>query len=127
MTTAAPHNPIGKVFSEDELREIGNLAEEKDFLILSDEVYDVLALSPSEHVRIASLDDFWKRTVTVGSAGKGFSCTGWRVGWLIGPADLIRPALAANTRVTFCTNSPLQEAAAVGWEKAEEERFFESA
>ncbi|KAL7009122.1 arylformamidase [Cystobasidiomycetes sp. EMM_F5] len=121
-----PHNPIGKVFSEDELREIGKLAEEKDFLILSDEVYDVLALSPSKHVRIAALGDFWNRTVTVGSAGKGFSCTGWRVGWLVGPANLIRAALAASTRVTFCTNSPLQEAAAVGFERAKEEHFFEN-
>ncbi|KAK9897908.1 PLP-dependent transferase, partial [Cystobasidium minutum MCA 4210] len=121
-----PHNPIGKVFSEDELREIGNLAEEKNFLILSDEVYDVLALKPSKHVRIASLDNFWKRTITVGSAGKNFSCTGWRIGWLIGPADLIRACLAASTRVTFCTNSPLQEAAAAGFEQADEQHFFEN-
>ncbi|CAD6566039.1 MAG: hypothetical protein CYPHOPRED_000324 [Cyphobasidiales sp. Tagirdzhanova-0007] len=121
-----PHNPSGKVFSEQELREIGNLAKEKDFLILSDEVYDVLALKGSKHVRIASLDDFWDRTVTVASAGKQFSATGWRVGWLVGPASLIRPCLAASTRVTFCTNSLFQEAAAVGFERAQEEQFFES-
>lgn len=88
--------------------------------------YDVLALKPSKHVRIASLDNFWKRTITVGSAGKQFSATGWRVGWLIGPADLIRACLAASTRVTFCTNSPLQEAAAAGFEQADEQQFFES-
>jgi kynurenine aminotransferase len=88
--------------------------------------YDVLALKPSKHVRIASLDHFWNRTITVGSAGKNFSCTGWRVGWLIGPANLIRACLAASTRVTFCTNSPLQEAAAAGFEQADEQRFFES-
>lgn len=89
--------------------------------------YDVLALKPSNHVRIASLDPtYWERTVTVGSAGKAFSCTGWRIGWLIGPSDLIRSCLAASTRVTFSTNSPLQEAAAEGLEKAGEKRFFEN-
>lgn len=88
--------------------------------------YDVLALKPSKHVRIAALDKFWDRTITVGSAGKNFSATGWRVGWLVGPANLIRACLAASTRVTFCTNSPLQEATAVGFERAEEEQFFES-
>ena len=58
------------MFSEEELRELGSLAKEKNFLILSDEVYDVLALKGSKHTRIASLDDFWERTITVGSAGK---------------------------------------------------------
>lgn len=121
-----PHNPIGKVFSEQELIEIGRLAKEKNFLILSDEVYDVLALTPSKHVRIAALEDFWERTVTVGSAGKQFSATGWRVGWLVGPANLIRSALAASTRVTFTTNTPLQMAVATGIEKADENKFFEN-
>jgi len=121
-----PHNPIGKVFSEVELLEIGKLAKEKNFLILSDEVYDVLALTPSKHVRIASLQDFWDRTVTVGSAGKQFSATGWRVGWLVGPAELIRATLAASTRVTFTINTPLQMAVAVGIDRADEEQFFET-
>lgn len=88
--------------------------------------YDVLALTPSKHVRIAALEDFWERTVTVGSAGKQFSATGWRVGWLVGPANLIRSALAASTRVTFTTNTPLQMAVATGIEKADENKFFES-
>ena len=63
-----PQNPIGKVFSEEELRGIGKVAEEHDLLILSDEVYDCLTFGGKEHVRIAALDDFWKRTVTIGSA-----------------------------------------------------------
>ncbi len=97
-----PHNPSGKVFSEDELRAIGNLAEKHDLMILSDEVYDCLTFDDHKHVRIAALDDFWRRTVTVGSAGKSFSATGWRVGWLVGPAHLIQPTVAAATRITFC-------------------------
>jgi kynurenine aminotransferase len=66
----------------------------------------------------------WERTITVGSAGKSFACTGWRVGWLIGPESLIGPTLAAQTRIVFCTNSPLQEAAACGLEQAEQRGYF---
>lgn len=64
--------------------------------------------------------------MTVGSAGKQFSATGWRVGWLVGPAELIRATLAASTRVTFTINTPLQIAVAVGIDRADEEQFFES-
>lgn len=63
-----PHNPIGKVFDEDELRNIGKIAEEHDLMILSDEVYDCLTFGDKKHIRIAALDDFWRRTVTIGSA-----------------------------------------------------------
>ncbi|KWU44639.1 PLP-dependent transferase [Rhodotorula sp. JG-1b] len=119
-----PQNPIGKVFSEEELRGIGKVAEEHDLLILSDEVYDCLTFGGKEHVRIAALDDFWKRTVTIGSAGKSFAATGWRVGWAIGPANLIQPLLAAQTRIVFCCNGPAQEAIAVGLEQAQENGFF---
>lgn len=66
----------------------------------------------------------WERTITVGSAGKSFACTGWRVGWLIGPKPLIGGTLAAQTRIVFCTNSPLQEAAATGLEQAEKRGYF---
>ena len=77
------------------------------------------------HIRMASLGDLWKRTVTIGSAGKSFSATGWRIGWVTGPANLIRPTLAASTRIVFCANHPAQEATAVGLELAAEEKFFE--
>lgn len=87
----------------------------------------------------------WDRTVTVLSAGserrnkcllpnvtlifsspESFAATGWRVGWLIGPESIIKPTLAACTRIVFCTNSPLQEAAASGLEQARSRRFFEN-
>lgn len=67
----------------------------------------------------------WDRTITVLSAGKSFACTGWRVGYLIGPESLIGPTLAATTRIVFCSNSPLQEAAAAGLEQAKQRGFFE--
>jgi len=68
----------------------------------------------------------WDRTVTVGSAGKAFAATGWRIGWLIAPKSIIQPTLAATTRIVFCSNSPLQEAAAAGLEQARERKFFET-
>ncbi|KAF7313725.1 Aminotran-1-2 domain-containing protein [Mycena chlorophos] len=119
-----PHNPVGKVFSRQELEGIAALAEEFNLLVMSDEVYETLTFDGEEHVRIATLPGMWDRTVTVGSAGKQFAATGWRVGWLIGPASIIRPTLAATTRIVFCTNSPLQEAAAAGIEEAEKRGYY---
>jgi kynurenine aminotransferase len=93
-------------------------------------------------VRIATLPGMWERTVTVGSAGskfrptpshqyihiciqtESFAATGWRVGWLIGPEPIIKPTLAVSTRIVFCSNSPLQEAAAGGLERSKEHNFF---
>ncbi|KAH7105460.1 PLP-dependent transferase [Auriculariales sp. MPI-PUGE-AT-0066] len=119
-----PHNPVGKVFTRQELEGIAELAEEFDLLIMSDEVYEALVFDDKEHVRFATLPRMWERTVTVGSAGKMFAATGWRVGWLIGPESIIGPSLAAQTRIIFCTNSPLQEAAAAGLEQANARNYF---
>ncbi|KAG8964966.1 hypothetical protein FRC03_001117 [Tulasnella sp. 419] len=121
-----PHNPVGKVFTREELEKIAAVAIEHNVLVMSDEVYETLTFDNTEHIRIATLPGMWERTVTVGSAGKMFACTGWRVGWLIGPPDIIRPTLAATTRIVFCSNSPLQEAAAAGLEEARERQFFET-
>ncbi|KAA1120076.1 hypothetical protein PGT21_037123 [Puccinia graminis f. sp. tritici] len=121
-----PHNPVGKVFTKDELNAIGKIAEEHNLFIIADEVYDCLTFN-EPHVRIASLSErLWKRTVTVGSAGKSFAATGWRIGWCIGPAEILRPITAAMTRITFCSVSPLQEALATGFEIAGKENFFET-
>ncbi|KAF8351323.1 1-aminocyclopropane-1-carboxylate synthase 1 [Amanita rubescens] len=121
-----PHNPIGKVFTRTELEKIAAIAEEFNLLVMSDEVYDCLVYDGKEHVRIANLPGMWDRTVTVGSAGKSFAATGWRIGWLFGPESIIQPTLAATTRIVFCSNSPLQEAVASGLEQARERRFFET-
>ncbi|KAF8812580.1 PLP-dependent transferase [Phlegmacium glaucopus] len=121
-----PHNPVGKVFTKVELEAIAAIAEEFNLLVMADEVYDCLVFDGMEHVRIANLPGMWDRTITVGSAGKAFAATGWRIGWLIAPASYIHPTLAASTRIVFCTNSPLQEAAAAGLEQAKERRFFET-
>ncbi|KAK7202388.1 aminotransferase class I and II [Myxozyma melibiosi] len=122
----SPHNPVGKVFSREELERIGKLAVDNNIIVLSDEVYDRLYYS--EFTRIATLSpELQKLTLTVGSAGKTFSATGWRVGWLIGDAELIKYVAAAHTRICFCVNSPLQEGTAVALQEAikPENTFFE--
>lgn len=119
-----PHNPIGKIFSEAELRAIGNLCVKHNIIILSDEVYDTLYYVPFK--RIATLSpDIARLTLTVGSAGKSFYVTGWRVGWLVGPSHLINYVAAAHTRICYTTVSPLQEAIAVGFEQAPQNKFWE--
>ncbi|KAJ2801609.1 arylformamidase, partial [Coemansia guatemalensis] len=82
-----PHNPVGKVFTRKELQEIGAVAQQHNLLVISDEVYEHLTYGAA-HVSIATLPGMWERTITVGSAGKLFGVTGWRVGWAIGPAEL---------------------------------------
>ncbi|KAI0691637.1 PLP-dependent transferase [Earliella scabrosa] len=120
----SPHNPVGKVFSRAELEQIAQIAEEHNLIVMSDEVYESLVFDGREHVRFATLPGMWDRTITVGSAGKLFAATGWRIGWLIGPPSLIGPSLAATTRIVFCSNTPMQEAAAAGLEQARGRGFF---
>ncbi|MCJ1338373.1 hypothetical protein MMC09_003660 [Bachmanniomyces sp. S44760] len=118
-----PHNPIGKVFSKPELEAIAALCIQHQILILSDEVYDRLHYVP--FTRIATLSpEAAKLTLTVGSAGKNFYATGWRVGWLIGPENLITPVSAAHTRICYSSVSPLQEACAVAFERADSLNFW---
>ena len=123
IVTNTPHNPIGKMFSKEELTKLADLVVKHDLILLSDEVYEHLDYEP--HIRIGSLNpEIFARTITVGSAGKTFGCTGWRIGWLLGPEHLIKYVLAAHTRVVFTVNSPLQEAAAIAFEKAADEGYF---
>lgn len=68
----------------------------------------------------------WIAILSLHSFPESFAATGWRIGWLIGPKSIIQPTLAASTRIVFCTNSPLQEAAASGLEQAKERKFFET-
>ena len=120
----SPHNPVGKVFTRGELERVAELAVRYDFIVLSDEVYDKLYYVP--FTRIAALSrEMWDRTLTVGSGGKVFYATGWRVGWLIGPEHLIRHVAAAHTRICYSSVSPLQEAVAIGFEEAEGRGFWD--
>ena len=89
------------------------------------QVYDRLYYVP--FTRMATLSpEIAARTLTVGSGGKNFYCTGWRVGWLIGPEHLVKHVSAAHTRICFSSVSPLQEAVAVGFEQADAHGFWEA-
>lgn len=77
-----------------------------------DEVYEKLVYAPHVHCRLASLPDMWDRTLTVSSAGKTFSTTGWKVGWVYGAAHLVKPLMLANQWVQFCVSTPAQRAMA---------------
>jgi kynurenine aminotransferase len=120
----SPHNPIGKIFSRAELTAIADICVADSIIMLSDEVYDSLYYV-EDIPRLAALSpDAWNLTITVGSAGKTFYATGWRVGYLIGPEHLIKYASAAHMRICYSSPSPLQEACAVGFERAEEMGFW---
>ena len=108
-----PHNPTGKVFTRVELAAIAALAVEHDLLVLADEVYEHLVFD-GEHVPIATLPGMGERTITVGSAGKTFNMTGWKTGWVTGPADLVTAVRTAKQFLTYVGNGPFQYAAAVG-------------
>ncbi|WP_210503058.1 pyridoxal phosphate-dependent aminotransferase [Nocardioides xinjiangensis] len=112
----SPHNPTGTVLTRDELQVVADLATEHDVLVITDEVYEHLvfddARSAEGHVPIATLPGMWDRTLTLSSAGKSYSFTGWKVGWATGPAPLVQAVLAAKQWLTFTSGSPLQPAVA---------------
>ncbi|WP_203567130.1 pyridoxal phosphate-dependent aminotransferase [Aestuariimicrobium ganziense] len=112
----SPHNPTGKVFTRDELELVARLAREHDALVVTDEVYEHLVFtdSPTPHVPMASLPGMHERTLTIGSAGKTFSVTGWKVGWVSGPADLVAAARAVKQFLTYVGSGPFQHATATG-------------
>jgi kynurenine--oxoglutarate transaminase/cysteine-S-conjugate beta-lyase/glutamine--phenylpyruvate transaminase len=109
-----PSNPLGKVFTRAELLAIADLACTHNLTVLSDEVYEWMVDAPAEHIRIATLPGMWERTVTLGSAGKTFSVTGWKIGWAIVPDHLIHPIRDGTRKwIPFSVSTPLQEAVAV--------------
>lgn len=110
-----PHNPIGKVFSRQELENLAEICKRRDILVLSDEVYEHLVID-GEHVRIASLPGMWDRTITVGSAGKTFSVTGWKLGWCYGPEKLMRYVQLFHQNCIYTCPTPIQEAVAESFE-----------
>jgi aspartate/methionine/tyrosine aminotransferase len=120
-----PHNPVGKVFSRQELSAIAQLVQDRDVLLLSDEVYEWMVYGDAQHTRIATLPGMWDRTITLGSAGKTFSVTGWKIGWAIGPRPLAHAILMAHQWIPFTVATPLQEAIAIGFEQAPALGYFD--
>jgi N-succinyldiaminopimelate aminotransferase len=108
-----PHNPTGAVFSREVLEEIVRLAHRHDALIVTDEVYEHLTFGVP-HVPIATLPGAWERTLTISSAGKTFSVTGWKIGWVTGPAELVDAVLTVKQFLTYVNGAPFQPAIATG-------------
>ncbi|MEI6362698.1 MAG: aminotransferase class I/II-fold pyridoxal phosphate-dependent enzyme [Actinomycetes bacterium] len=109
----SPHNPTGTVFTRDELEEVARIAIEYDLLVLSDEAYEHLWFE-TPHVPIATLPGMWERTITIGSGGKSFSFTGWKVGWASGPAELIAAVRVVRQHLSYVSSGPFQYAFAHG-------------
>ncbi|XP_072430831.1 kynurenine--oxoglutarate transaminase 3-like isoform X4 [Chiloscyllium punctatum] len=109
-----PNNPLGKVFKMEELKMIADLCIKHDVLCISDEVYEWLVYNGHKHIKIGTLPGMWDRTITIGSAGKTFSVTGWKLGWSIGPAHLIKHLQTVQQNTIYTCNTPIQEAVAQG-------------
>ncbi|MGH3823212.1 MAG: pyridoxal phosphate-dependent aminotransferase [Pseudonocardiaceae bacterium] len=108
----SPHNPTGTVLRRSELATLAALAVEHDLLVITDEVYEHLVFDPAQHVPIATFPGMAQRTLSISSAGKTFSVTGWKVGWVCGPANLVAAARAAKQFLTFVGGAPFQLAVA---------------
>lgn len=108
----SPHNPTGTVFTREELTVIAELCQERDIVAVTDEVYEHLTYDGVEHVPMATLPGMRERTVMISSAGKTFSVTGWKTGWICAPAPLVRAAQTVKQFLTYTAGGPWQIAVA---------------
>lgn len=109
----SPHNPTGTVFTEAELAAIARIAVEADLLVIADEVYEHLVFTGRTHLPLAGFEGMAQRTVTISSAAKMFNCTGWKIGWACGPADLLAGVRAAKQYLSYVGGAPFQPAVAL--------------
>ena len=109
----SPHNPTGAVLDAETLALVVELATRHDAIIVTDEVYEHLTFG-APHTPVATLPGAWERTVSISSGGKTFSTTGWKIGWLTGPAHLVTSVLAVKQYLTYVNGAPFQPAIAVG-------------
>src|SRR5690606_13158412 len=111
----SPHNPTGTVFGRDELAGLAQLCVEHDLIAITGGVYEHLvfdAPSGREHIPLGTFPGMAERTVTISSAGKTFSCTGWKIGWACGTPDVVAAVRAAKQFLTFVSGGPFQVAVA---------------
>jgi N-succinyldiaminopimelate aminotransferase len=109
----SPHNPTGTVLSTADLTAIAEIAVAADLLVITDEVYEHLVYGGNRHIPLAGLDGMAERTVTISSAAKMFNCTGWKIGWACGPAQLIAGVRAAKQYLSYVGGAPFQPAVAL--------------
>ena len=119
----SPHNPTGAVFTRDEMAAIAQIAMDNDLIVISDEVYEHLWFDQHRHVPMATIPGMAERTITIGSGGKMFSLTGWKVGWASGPAHLITAVRTIRQHLSFASGGPFQYAFAYGLSLPDE--YFE--
>nr|XP_023663718.1 kynurenine--oxoglutarate transaminase 1 isoform X1 [Paramormyrops kingsleyae] len=112
-----PNNPLGKVYKQEELQLIADLCVKHDVVCISDEVYEWLTYEGAKHIKIASLPGMWERTITIGSAGKTFSATGWKVGWAIGFGPLLTHLKTVHQNSVYHCATAAQEAVAHGFQR----------
>lgn len=112
IIVCSPANPTGRIMTRDELKAIGQIAEELNLLILSDEVYEHFALEPTDHVATAAVPEAAARTVTISSFSKSWAVSGWRLGYLYGPGNLVGKVGPLGNLYYVCTPTPLQHALA---------------
>ncbi|MEI2655465.1 MAG: aminotransferase class I/II-fold pyridoxal phosphate-dependent enzyme [Microthrixaceae bacterium] len=108
-----PHNPTGKVLTRAESEQIAAVAIEHDLLVVTDEVYEHLAYD-APHIPLATLPGMAERTLTISSGGKTFQCTGWKVGWIVGPEPLVTAVRTSKQFLTYVSGGPLQYGIVVG-------------
>jgi N-succinyldiaminopimelate aminotransferase len=120
----SPHNPASKVFSRDDLEFIASLVKQYDAYAVCDEVYEHLIFDDLPHIPLMTLEGMRERCVRIGSAGKTFSMTGWKVGYITAPPNLLAPITKAHQFMVFTTAPNLQKATAVGLGK--EDAYFRS-
>ncbi|BCP08894.1 N-succinyldiaminopimelate aminotransferase DapC [Mycobacterium paraintracellulare] len=113
----SPHNPTGTVLSAAELATIAEIAVAADLLVITDEVYEHLVFDGRQHVPLAGFDGMAERTITISSAAKMFNCTGWKIGWACGPAQLIAGMRAAKQYLSYVGGAPFQPAVALALEQ----------
>ncbi len=109
-----PHNPLGKVMTADELELVAAAARRHDLIVICDEVYEHLIFDDRPHVPLMRLPEMRARTIRIGSAGKTFSLTGFRIGYVTGPAELITGVMKAHQHLAYTSPAPLQKAVAMG-------------
>lgn len=111
----SPHNPTGKVFSDEELRLLAEVCIEHDLIAVCDEVYEHLTFDGHVHRPLATYDGMAERCVTIGSAGKTYSFTGWKIGWATGPAQLVAAVRTVKQFLTYVSGTPFQYAVAAAF------------
>ena len=109
-----PSNPCGKVFTYNELKFIADLAEKYDTFVITDEVYEHIVYAPNRHGYFATLPGMWERTISCSSLSKTYSITGWRLGYIIAPPNIVEVAKKVHDFLTVGAAAPLQEAAVTG-------------